>query len=208
MPWDLTRMERAGLLRIRLVYLPTDLETCRPRSRSRPSDGSISVTSQPNADITLDQLQARGAQALKTGIRALFAADPDRFAHLSFRHDDLLLDLSKCALSQDDLSALLAYAGTVGVEARRDAMFDGARINTTENRSVLHVALRAHAEDGFKADGEPVGEAVESVLQAMSRFASGIRDGSIAGATGARITDIVNIGIGGSDLGPVMARSR
>ncbi|WP_082675307.1 glucose-6-phosphate isomerase [Aureimonas ureilytica] len=163
------------------------------------------MTSQPNADITLDQLQARGAQALKTGIRALFAADPDRFAHLSFRHDDLLLDLSKCALSQDDLSALLAYAGTVGVEARRDAMFDGARINTTENRSVLHVALRAHAEDGFKADGEPVGEAVESVLQAMSRFASGIRDGSIAGATGARITDIVNIGIGGSDLGPVMA---
>ena len=163
------------------------------------------MTSQPHADITLDALKARGSKALETGIRALFAADPERFAHLSFRHDDLTLDLSKCALSQDDLSALIDYAGVVGVEARRDAMYAGARINTTENRSVLHVALRAHVEDGFKADGEPVGEAVESVLQAMSRFASGIRDGSIRGATGKRITDIVNIGIGGSDLGPVMA---
>ncbi|WP_244631218.1 glucose-6-phosphate isomerase [Aureimonas sp. ME7] len=153
----------------------------------------------------MDQLKARGEATAKAGARSLFAADPERFRKLSFRHDDLLLDLSKTALSADDLGALLAFAGTVGVEARRDAMYAGARINTTENRAVLHVALRARPEDGFAVDGQAVGAEVESVLEAMSRFAEGIRSGEIQGATGKAITDVVNIGIGGSDLGPVMA---
>ncbi|WP_416356942.1 glucose-6-phosphate isomerase [Aureimonas phyllosphaerae] len=163
------------------------------------------MTDQSSNDASLDQLKARGEAAAAKGIRALFKADADRFRHFSFRHDDLLLDVSKTALSADDLSALHAYAETVGVLERRDAMFAGARINTTENRAVLHVALRARPEDGFAVEGQAVGGEVEAVLAAMARFAGGVRDGSIRGATGERITDIVNIGIGGSDLGPVMA---
>ncbi|WP_062207233.1 glucose-6-phosphate isomerase [Aureimonas sp. AU12] len=150
-------------------------------------------------------MTARGKAALERGIRALFAEDKSRFDALSVHHDDLLLDFSKTALSRDDLAALIAFGGKMGVEARRDAMFAGARINATEGRAVLHVALRGRPEDGFTADGEAVGADVERVLVAMSRFADGIRGGTITGATGERITDIVNIGIGGSDLGPVMA---
>ncbi|WP_245415051.1 glucose-6-phosphate isomerase [Aureimonas flava] len=163
------------------------------------------MTDQISNDVSLDQLKARGATAAKTGIKALFAADADRFRHFSFRHDDLLLDVSKCALAADDLAALHAFARLAGVLERRDAMFSGARINTTENRAVLHVALRAEPGDGFAVEGQAVGAEVEGVLAAMSRFAKGLRDGTIRGATGQRITDIVNIGIGGSDLGPVMA---
>ncbi|MBB3951994.1 glucose-6-phosphate isomerase [Aureimonas jatrophae] len=162
-------------------------------------------TSSTPLSPSVENLQARGKTALDTGIRALFAADPQRFEHLSFRHDDLLLDLSKCALSRDDLSALLALAHECGLEARRDAMFAGAPINATEGRAVLHVALRARPEDGFETAGHKIGGEIEAVLAAMARFAEGIRDGSIAGSTGRRITDIVNIGIGGSDLGPAMA---
>ncbi|MBB3996615.1 glucose-6-phosphate isomerase [Aureimonas pseudogalii] len=158
-----------------------------------------------SSDAGVEDLKSRGETAIAKGIRSLFTENADRFAAFSVRHDDLLLDFSKTALSRDDLAALLAFAGTAQVEARRDAMFAGARINATEGRSVLHVALRGRPEDGYTADGETVGDEVESVLAAMSRFANGIRNGAIRGATGETITDIVNIGIGGSDLGPVMA---
>jgi glucose-6-phosphate isomerase len=168
-------------------------------------DQDVNENRPVSSDAGVEDLKSRGEAAIAKGIRSLFAEDADRFAAFSVRHDDLLLDFSKTALSRDDLAALLAFAGTAQVEARRDAMFAGARINATEGRSVLHVALRGRPEDGYTADGETVGDEVESVLAAMSRFANGIRNGAIRGATGETITDIVNIGIGGSDLGPVMA---
>jgi glucose-6-phosphate isomerase len=147
----------------------------------------------------------RGTIAAKTGIRALFEADPGRFESFTAALDDLTLDYSKTALSEKDRSALLDFARFCGLEERREAMFAGERINITEDRSVLHVALRGRISDGYAADGAPVGNDVEDVLAAMSAFATGIRSGTIAPKRGGKFTDIVNIGIGGSDLGPVMA---
>ncbi|WP_407716661.1 glucose-6-phosphate isomerase [Mangrovibrevibacter kandeliae] len=154
------------------------------------------------------QIQALGERAKASaakGARALFQEDPRRFGRFSFRLDDLLLDISKCAMAPDDLDALLELAHAAELEQKRDAMFAGAKINETEGRSVLHVALRATADDGFTVDGEPTAPMVEGVLAAMATFSDGIRSGAIAGSSGKTITDIVNIGIGGSDLGPVMA---
>ncbi|MBB4002888.1 glucose-6-phosphate isomerase [Aurantimonas endophytica] len=145
------------------------------------------------------------AAAMQKGPRALFAADPDRFTRFSARHGDLLLDFSKTAIDAEILRALLDLARSRSLEARRDAMFAGAPINATEGRAVLHVALRGEPKDGYRADGNPVSGAVEDVLKAMTAFAERIRTGELRGATDRNITDIVNIGIGGSDLGPAMA---
>lgn len=147
----------------------------------------------------------RGAAARHEGIIQRFGADAQRFSALSARFEDVLLDYSKCALGADDLGALLDLAETLDVEGKRDAMFAGAAINATEGRAVLHVALRGHVADGFAVHGVPVGPAVEDVLQAMGRFSASVRGGTITGATGKAFTDVVNIGIGGSDLGPAMA---
>jgi glucose-6-phosphate isomerase len=136
-------------------------------------------------------------------MRDMFAADPARFSRLSLTVDGILLDYSKNRLDAAAVVALLDLARTAGVEARRDAMFAGEKINVTENRAVLHVALRAQAGETYLVDGANVVEEVHSVLDAMTRFAEGVRDGSIAGV-GGRFTDVVNIGIGGSDLGPAM----
>ncbi|MEN3793078.1 glucose-6-phosphate isomerase [Fulvimarina sp. MAC3] len=152
-----------------------------------------------------DAIATAAARAEKAGIKSLFKADPDRFETMSFRQDDLLLDISKTALDADALAALIDLAREKQVEAKRDAMFAGARINETEGRSVLHTALRAKPEDGFVADGEPVGGAVQAVRWEMTLFADAVRSGEAHGATGKAITDVVNIGIGGSDLGPAMA---
>ena len=156
-------------------------------------------------DTMPDAIAAAAARAETNGIRSLFEAEPDRFETMSRALGDMILDVSKTAIDADALQALFELARERQVEAKRDAMFAGARINETENRSVLHVALRARPEDGFAADGEPVGEAIESVLAAMSEFAEALRSGTAKGATGKPITDVVNIGIGGSDLGPAMA---
>lgn len=156
-------------------------------------------------DTMPDAIAAAAARAETNGIRSLFEAEPDRFETMSRALGDMILDVSKTAIDADALQALFELARERQVEGKRDAMFAGARINETENRSVLHVALRARPEDGFAADGEPVGEAVESVLAAMSEFAEALRSGTAKGATGKPITDVVNIGIGGSDLGPAMA---
>ncbi|EAU41922.1 glucose-6-phosphate isomerase [Fulvimarina pelagi HTCC2506] len=152
-----------------------------------------------------DAIATAAARAEKIGIQSLFKADPKRFEAMSFRQDDLLLDLSKTAIDPEALSALIDFARERKVEAKRDAMFAGAKINETEGRSVLHVALRAKPGDGFKADGEPVGDAVQAVRWEMTLFADAIRSGAAHGATGKAFTDVVNIGIGGSDLGPAMA---
>ena len=137
--------------------------------------------------------------------RARFAADPQRAERLSFTAGDLFVDLSKSYLDDDVRDALLELAEETGVAARRDAMLRGERINVTENRAVLHTALRRTADDTVEVDGHNVVTDVREVLERMYAFATKVREGSWRGVTGKAITTVVNIGIGGSDLGPVMA---
>lgn len=146
---------------------------------------------------------ARAAQA-DARISALFAQD-GRFARFSAACGDLLMDFSKTALTEETLALLLDLARAAGVEERRAAMFAGARINGTENRAVLHVALRDAGDAPLDVDGADVKGGVRETLARLAAFAEGVRSGAIAGHGGARFTDVVNIGIGGSDLGPAMA---
>ncbi|MCP4561471.1 MAG: glucose-6-phosphate isomerase [Bosea sp.] len=150
-------------------------------------------------------LAAHRTRTVSHHLRELFAADPQRFSSFSARLDDLLLDYSKTAVTPETIELLLALAQAADVEAKRDAMFAGEPINTTEGRAVLHTALRNQSGRPVKVDGVDVMPEVNAVLERMSAFAEGIRSGKIAAANGERFTDVVNIGIGGSDLGPVMA---
>ncbi len=134
----------------------------------------------------------------------LFAADSRRFERFVFRLDDLTVDLSKQRIARETLDLLLALGRATGLEAWRDQMFAGEAINTTENRAALHVALRNRSGRPMTVDGEDVMPAVLDVLQRLERFAEAVRGGTWRGHTGERITDVVNIGIGGSDLGPAM----
>ncbi len=138
-------------------------------------------------------------------MRAAFATDPDRFSRHSARLDDMLLDWSKCRVDEKALTLLEDLAAVCDVAGRRDAMFSGEKINTTENRAVLHTALRNRSNTPVMVDGADVMPDVNAVLAAMADFCHAIRAGTLAGATGKKITDVVNIGIGGSDLGPAMA---
>ncbi|RLP28542.1 glucose-6-phosphate isomerase [Mesorhizobium sp. YM1C-6-2] len=138
-------------------------------------------------------------------MRAAFAADPERFEKFSLADGDLLLDWSKCAVTEKTMELLAAAAAAAGVEKRREAMFSGEKINITENRAVLHTALRQPKGAKVLVDGHDVVPDVHAVLDAMQKFSDAVRSGEAKGATGKKITDIVNIGIGGSDLGPVMA---
>ncbi len=155
-------------------------------------------------DQALAAVKAHRATA-PADMRKTFADDPGRFAAFSLVTDDLLLDWSKCAVDATAMRLLEALAHAAGVEQRRDAMLAGEKINVTEDRAVLHTALRAPEGAVIDVDGENVVPEVHAVLAAMARFADAIRGGTSTGATGKPITDIVNIGIGGSDLGPVMA---
>jgi glucose-6-phosphate isomerase len=145
------------------------------------------------------------ADGFTPDLRAWFAADPDRVTRLGFDAADLHVDLSKSLLDDDVLTALLALADEVGVTARRDEMFAGRHINVTEDRAVLHTALRLPADGHLEVDGQDVVAEVHEVLRRVYAFADSVRSGSWTGVTGERIRTVVNIGIGGSDLGPVMA---
>ena len=138
-------------------------------------------------------------------LRDLFADDPGRADRYVLHVGDLRVDYAKQLVDDDVVRALIAVAEAAGVTARRDAMFGGEHINTTEDRAVLHVALRAPADDVIETDGEDVVPAVHEVLARAGTFATRVRDGAWTGATGRRIRTVVNIGIGGSDLGPAMA---
>ena len=138
-------------------------------------------------------------------LRTLFADDPGRGERLAVEAAGLYLDYSKHRVTDETLRLLLALADEVGVRARIDAMFAGEKINVTEGRSVLHVALRAPRDTVITVDGTNVVADVHAVLDRMAEFADRIRNGAWTGHTGKRIRAIVNIGIGGSDLGPVMA---
>ncbi len=145
------------------------------------------------------------AKAAGTQLRDLFAADPGRAERYSATAGDLFVDFSKHPVTDDTLRLLLAVAERAGVVERRDAMFAGAPINTTEHRAVLHVALRAPAGTHIEVDGVDVVPEVHAVLDNMAAFADRVRSGEWTGATGRRIRNVINIGIGGSDLGPKMA---
>ncbi|HEX3981612.1 MAG TPA: glucose-6-phosphate isomerase, partial [Acidimicrobiales bacterium] len=138
-------------------------------------------------------------------LRQLFADEPDRGTSMTVGAGDLVLDYSKHRVTGESMAALMAVARRSGVEERRDAMFAGRHINTTEERAVLHVALRMPRGTRLEVDGRDVVADVHEVLDRMGSVASAIRSGAWTGATGARITAVVNIGIGGSDLGPAMA---
>jgi glucose-6-phosphate isomerase len=138
-------------------------------------------------------------------LRDLFAADPGRGEHFTAQAAGLYLDYSKNRITAETIALLTDLAAESGLKDRIDAMFSGQRINTTENRSVLHIALRKPRGATLVVDGADVVAQVHEVLDAMASFASRIRSGEWRGFTGLPITAVVNIGIGGSDLGPVMA---
>lgn len=139
-------------------------------------------------------------------LRGWFASDPERARRLSLPLADLHVDLSKNLVTDDILAALVRLAEQTGVAERYAAMLAGEHINTTEDRAVLHTALRrpAGASPALVVDGQDVDADVQSVLDALSAFAERVRSGQWLGVTGKRVTHVVNIGIGGSDLGPVM----
>ncbi len=137
-------------------------------------------------------------------MRDLFDADPGRFDKFTLRFNDILLDFSKNRITAETMRHLFDLARERGVETWRDRMFSGDKINVTEDRAVLHVALRNRANRPIMVDGHNVMTAVNAVLVHMREFSQSIRSGAWKGYTGKSITDVVNIGIGGSDLGPVM----
>ncbi|MGO8875773.1 MAG: glucose-6-phosphate isomerase [Acidimicrobiales bacterium] len=138
-------------------------------------------------------------------LRDFFAPDPGRAARMTLGAADLIFDYSKHRVSGETMRLLLALAERAGVAARRDAMFAGDHINVTEDRAVLHVALRMPREATLVVDGRDVVAEVHAVLDHMGEVSDRIRSGAWTGATGAPISHVVNIGIGGSDLGPAMA---
>ena len=142
--------------------------------------------------------------AMRPDLRDWFAVDPERARTFTFTAADLFVDLSKNLIDTEVVAALLELADEVGVAERRTAMFRGDKINVTENRSVLHTALRRPKGDSLIVDGTDVVAEVHEVLDKMYAFAEKVRSGEWKGVTGKPISTIINIGIGGSDLGPVM----
>jgi glucose-6-phosphate isomerase len=166
------------------------------------------MTDPPSAITETAEWQALAAHAddlRDVHLRALFADDPARGESMVLEVGDLYLDYSKHRITAETLRLLAALARCAGVESLRDAMFAGEKINVTEQRAVLHVALRAPRGTVIEVDGADVVAGVHEVLDQMAAFAEQVRSGAWVGYTGRPIRNIVNIGIGGSDLGPAMA---
>ncbi len=157
-----------------------------------------------NDSPAFHRLQARHAETSAITIRAQFASEPDRFQQFSMHAAGLTLDYSKNRIDTTTLGLLLDLARERAVEAQRSKLFAGEKINTTEQRAVLHTALRAPAGQTLWLDGQNVGADVQAVLMRMQAFSEQVRSGDWTGRDGRAITDIVNIGIGGSYLGPKM----
>ncbi len=150
-------------------------------------------------------LEAHYQQIQGKPLKQLFADDPARGERFTVETGGIFLDYSKNRITDETLKLLIQLAEESGLRARIDAMFRGEKINITENRAVLHVALRAPKSESIVVDGEDVVPAVHAVLDKMAAFADRVRSGAWKGHTGKRIRYVINIGIGGSDLGPVMA---
>ncbi|MFH9060119.1 glucose-6-phosphate isomerase [Streptomyces coeruleorubidus] len=164
--------------------------------------GSPSLTRRPEWTALEDH---RTDALPQPDLRELFAADPGRAERYVVHVGDLRIDYSKHLVTDETLALLQELATATDVFGQRDAMFRGEKINTTEDRAVLHTALRAPRDAVVEADGENVVPGVHAVLDKMSGFANRVRSGEWTGHTGKRIRNVVNIGIGGSDLGPAMA---
>ena len=157
--------------------------------------------------MSIDQTPAWNAvaeAARPVTLRGLFADDPGRAERYTFTAGDLTADFSKHWLTDEVIERLVALADEAGLSERTEAMFSGAHINTTEDRAVLHTALRRPADSPLQVDGQDVTADVHQVLDSMSAFADRVRTGEWVGHTGQRMQTIINIGIGGSDLGPAM----
>src|SRR3974390_1422718 len=150
-------------------------------------------------------LEAHYQEVRKLHLRDLFANDAGRGERMTARAVGLYLDYSKNRITDETLTLLLQLGEESGLQARIDAMFRGEKINITEKRAVLHVALRAPRGASVVVDGENVVPEVHAVLDKMSAFSDRVRSGAWLGHTGKRIRNVINVGIGGSDLGPVMA---
>jgi glucose-6-phosphate isomerase len=150
-------------------------------------------------------LKAHHQQIYQKELKQLFADDPSRGERFTAEVSGIFLDYSKNRITDETLKLLIQLAEESGLRARIDAMFSGEKINITENRAVLHVALRAPKNESIFVDGEDVVPTVHAVLDKMASFADRVRSGAWKGHTGKRIRNVINIGIGGSDLGPVMA---
>ena len=153
---------------------------------------------------TWTALQQHRATWNAVTMRELFAKNPARFHEFSLEAPELFLDYSKNRVTRETMSLLFDLVRERNVEALRDQMFSGEKINITENRAVLHTALRNRSERAIRVDGEDVMPGIRAVLKKMGDFTNRVRSGEWRGHTGLAITDVVNIGIGGSDLGPVM----
>ncbi|XP_024120024.1 glucose-6-phosphate isomerase a [Oryzias melastigma] len=165
----------------------------------------MALTDDPNFQKLQDWFRANSGSL---NMREMFDKDPQRFSKFSLTlatdDGDLLLDFSKNLINQDVMAMLLALAKSRGVEAARDKMFSGEKINFTEGRAVLHIALRNRSNTPILVDGKDVMPDVNQVLGKMKAFCQKVRSGEWKGFSGKSITDVVNIGIGGSDLGPLM----
>jgi glucose-6-phosphate isomerase len=150
-------------------------------------------------------LERHHAELAGTHLRDLFAVDPGRAERMRLEAAGLYLDYSKNRVTDDTLRLLVQLAREVDLEARRDAMFAGAHVNVSEQRAALHIALRLPRDASLVVDGEDVVKEVHEVLDRMAAFADQVRSGQWTGHSGRPIRNVVNIGIGGSDLGPVMA---
>jgi glucose-6-phosphate isomerase len=181
-----------------MAYLIMLEETTRPE---KVDGGTMSRLTESQEWQALAAHQRVMAQV---HMRDLFAQDPGRFQRFSLAFDQILFDYSKNIATGETLRLLLALARASGLEQRTKAMFEGEKINTTENRAVLHVALRNRSNRPIYVDGADVMPEVNRVLAHMAEFSESVRSGAWKGYTGKAITDVVNIGIGGSDLGPKM----
>jgi glucose-6-phosphate isomerase len=168
-------------------------------------DTQTSTSLPLNQRTSWKALQAHAEKMRAATLKELFASDADRGQRLTVEAEGLFLDYSKNRVTDETLKLLAAVAEEAGLREKIDAMFRGDKINITENRAVLHVALRAPRSEKIVVDGEDVVPGVHQVLDKMAGFANKVRSGEWKGHTGKRIRNVINIGIGGSDLGPVMA---
>ncbi|MBF6244590.1 glucose-6-phosphate isomerase [Nocardia elegans] len=173
------------------------------RTLKRSADEGVPVS--PSALPAWRELGSHRAELAATSLRELFDRDPRRGTELSVEYDGVVLDYSKNLVTDRTVGLLMRLARERGLAAGIEAMFAGARINTTEDRAVLHTVLRAPADESVVFDGVDVVGSVHEVLNRMSDLADAVRSGRWRGATGRRVRTVVNIGIGGSDLGPAMA---